>query len=39
MRFEVGLEINLLLDAECSAARNDICRTLVDTIKFLTGIV
>ena len=39
MRFEVGLAINLLLDAHYSAACNDQCRTVLDTMKFLAGIV
>ena len=39
MRFEVGLAINLFLGAQCSAACNDTCRIMLDTIKFLTGIV
>ena len=39
MRFDVGLAINLFLDAQCSAACTDTCRTMLDTIKVLTGIV
>ena len=38
MRFKVRSEINLFLGAQCSSACNDTSRTMLDTIKFPTGI-